>query len=317
MMEEDEELRTVTLASNVMTKAKLVHGKQFVFNCKVKSPHHLVNADGLTDSGATGSCVSKSFAQLHQLQRIPLDKPVRLRLGDGVTGQVLTHAALIPVFHDDHFSEELFYVVDMKGYDLIFGMPWLSKHNPHIDWKRNTMTFDDPDCFADCLQHGEPAVVRSKNHKKAYTAPFLYAFHTGHDVHQVSGYAAARMLERPDHQAIWVYPHHFSELDEEAPTEDKETKAAFAALFKLDFAAFTQEDFDKFHDKISQPDKDPAEVLKQLPEWLHHELPIFTMKRDTCLAPHRPGIDHEIILKEGKFPAQRMYGLSQIGRAHV
>ena len=311
--EEERELRTVTLTSNTLldAKVKLVHGRQFMFNSKVKSPHgNLVNADALTDSGATGSCVSKSFAQQHKLQKIKLDKSVRLKLGDGVTGQVLTQAALIPVYHGDHFSEELFYIVDMKGYDLIFGTPWLAKHNPHINWKHNTMTFDDSDCFRDCLLHGVAVIVHSKAYKK-YVAPTLSsnAFHVGHDIHLVSGYIAARMAKRNNHQTVWVYPYHFEDL--ENATEDDDMKTAFAALFNLDFAAFTQEDFDKFHDKISQPDKTPEEILKALPEWLHHELPIFSMRKDTCLAPHRPGVDHEIVLEDGKFPAQRMYGLSR------
>jgi hypothetical protein len=74
----------------------------------------------------------------------------------------------VPVQHGDHHSEELFYEVDMKGYDLIFGLLWLEDHNPHIDWQDWTMTFNNKQCYANCLIKGEQVTVRSSRHKKSY-----------------------------------------------------------------------------------------------------------------------------------------------------
>ena len=32
-------------------------------------------------------------------------------------------------------------IVPLHGYDLILGMPWLTNHNPHIDWRTRTLSF--------------------------------------------------------------------------------------------------------------------------------------------------------------------------------
>lgn len=300
----------IELQANTIDKSQaLIPGRQFVFNCKVKTAQgNAVNAEGLTDSGATGNCVSDSYAQRTKLQRLKLQRRLRLKLGDGVTGQTVTHAALVPVYHGDHYSEELMYVIDMKGYDLIFGTPWLEKHNPRICWRKHTMTFDDDDCFADCLIHGKPVVIHSKNHKKA--APTVLAALVGKDIFDISGRAATAMLCRQGHQAIWMLPEHFERLEGDEPLND-DVKAAFRSLFTMDLAAFTQDDIDKFHNKMNLPERSPDEIRKMLPDWLHDFVHMFNMKNDQALPPYRRGVDHEIVLEDGKFPAQRMYGLSR------
>jgi hypothetical protein len=53
----------------------------------------------------------------------------------------MTHGVMVPVQHGDHQCEELFYEVEMKGFDLIFGLAWLEDHNPHIDCCMRTKTF--------------------------------------------------------------------------------------------------------------------------------------------------------------------------------
>lgn len=90
------------------------------------------------------------------------------------------------------------------------------------------------------------------------------------------------MVKRRDYQSIWLYPHHFDALDKD---EDEDTRQTFAALFNVDFAAFTQEDFEKFHQKISAPDCSTAEVMKLLLDWLQDNVPIFTMQKDQSLPP--------------------------------
>ena len=33
-------------------------------------------------------------------------------------------------------------IVGLGRPQVVLGMPWLTKHNPHIDWKKKTMTLD-------------------------------------------------------------------------------------------------------------------------------------------------------------------------------
>jgi hypothetical protein len=114
-----------------------------------------IYTEGLTNSGATRNCALKSFAQRHSLRTFALRKPLQLRLGDGALAkQSITRGVMVLVQHGDHQSEELFYEVDIEGFDLIFRLPWLKDHNPHIDWRMRTITFDDKQCFANCLVKG-------------------------------------------------------------------------------------------------------------------------------------------------------------------
>ena len=34
-------------------------------------------------------------------------------------------------------------IVDLGRPQVVLGMPWLTKHNPHIDWEKKTMTLDE------------------------------------------------------------------------------------------------------------------------------------------------------------------------------
>ena len=33
-------------------------------------------------------------------------------------------------------------IVDLGRSQVVLGMPWLTKHNPHIDWEKKTVTLD-------------------------------------------------------------------------------------------------------------------------------------------------------------------------------
>jgi hypothetical protein len=308
--------REVQLSDNTMMKGKqLVHGQQFVFKCKATTPSGVVNTEGLTDSGATGNCASRSFARQHRLDTFPLKQPLKLRLGDGAVSQsAITHGVLIPIAHGGHHSEELFYLVDMNGYDLIFGMPWLEDHNPHIDWRDRTMSFRDEHCFANCLAKGQPVLVHSSRHKKKKRVVETNPAYAMFDIHHVSGRAAAMMAKRAGHDAIWLHPHELSQLSRHSEDPKRlEARRLFASLFSVDMNAMTQEDFDKFYDKLHAPAKSRDEVLRRLPDWLHDMAHHFNPDPAvTDLPPRRPGIDHSIDIVPGsKHPSARMYGVSR------
>jgi hypothetical protein len=179
----------------VVNGKELVNKQQFVFKATVATSQGTVNTEALTDSGATGNCASRSFTQQHKLQTFALKKPLQLRLGDGIVGQTITHGALIPLSHGDHQSEELFYMVEMSGYDLILGMPWLEEHNPQIDWRDRTMSFCSEHCHANCLLKGEPVLVYSSRHckKRNVKEDTSNAAYASMDIEKISGLGAAAM----------------------------------------------------------------------------------------------------------------------------
>jgi hypothetical protein len=87
----------------------------------------------MIDSGSTADFISLVFANQHQLPLLPLKPPLTVHLADGTkhscNRQVLCHIT------SGHLRESLYLPsIPLDGYDIIFGQPWLRRHNPSIDW---------------------------------------------------------------------------------------------------------------------------------------------------------------------------------------
>ena len=81
--------------------------------------------------------------------------PQLVQFAGGHTQQCTSRTAPITV-SIDHYQERLeFDVTDLAHYDVIIGIPWLRKHNPHIDWRMNQIT----------MNMGNKVIVLETNHK--------------------------------------------------------------------------------------------------------------------------------------------------------
>ncbi|KAG9375928.1 hypothetical protein A1F94_013194 [Pyrenophora tritici-repentis] len=299
-----------------MVKGKqLVQGQQFVFKCKVATSNSYIDTEALTDSGATGNCISTLFAQRHNLPTFRLKQPCNYDLATAISPWRLSHGVLAPISHAEHVSEELFYSVPMTTYDFIFGTSWLEEHNPHIDWRKN-YAFQQRALLrqlptqrraSHCSQQSTPT-GRSKAKERNPT-------YANMDIHHVSGEAAAALASRPENGTIWLYPHDFEQLDkDDSDDADERAQASrvFASLFAMDMDALSQEDIDKFHQKLNSPAKTRDEVLDKLPEWLHDLAHRFNPDPATTDLPARRGaVDHSIdIIPGSKHPNAKMYGIN-------
>ena len=47
----------------------------------------------------------------------------------------MTHEAVINIYFKGHKERVIMDVCNLGKADLILGMPWLSQHNPEIDWE--------------------------------------------------------------------------------------------------------------------------------------------------------------------------------------
>jgi hypothetical protein len=106
-----------------------------VFDCLVQGKP----ARAMLDSGATRNFLSHSFVRKHQLPTSTLQNPLRVRLADG---SIMKTAECLPAasFKVGVYGENLDLVLaQIDAFDLILGKPWLTKHNPTIDWTTNTI----------------------------------------------------------------------------------------------------------------------------------------------------------------------------------
>ena len=72
-----------------------------------------------------------------------MPKPIKVRNIDGTynKGGSITEKCLINLTINGRTITEWFYVTTLGDQNLIFGLPWLTKYNPIIDWKEKTLEF--------------------------------------------------------------------------------------------------------------------------------------------------------------------------------
>jgi hypothetical protein len=96
----------------------------------------------LVDSGASQNYCCTQFMQRAGIKGPTLLSDETVMLGNG-TRQKVTHLLPDLTVSIENYKQRLAcYATDLGGqYDLILGKPWLAMHNPHIDWEKNTVTF--------------------------------------------------------------------------------------------------------------------------------------------------------------------------------
>ena len=99
----------------------------------------------MIDSGASGNFVSKTLVQSIDLPTRTKKDYYRLQLIDGSSlsaGKVDEETFPLPMSIQRHHEEFAFDVVEMATHNVILGIPWLKKHNPIINWKKEVLTFE-------------------------------------------------------------------------------------------------------------------------------------------------------------------------------
>src|SRR5215469_6394837 len=109
-----------------------------------------VQANALVDSGATGSCINQDFVDRHQLpiKELPIRMPVynadgTLNESGSIKGFVEARMTI-----GGHSERIELAVTNLGKTDVFLGLDWLRYHNPSVDWKESTITFDR--CPAKC-----------------------------------------------------------------------------------------------------------------------------------------------------------------------
>ena len=107
----------------------------------------------LVDSGANGNFVSSTWVEAFSAKALDRVSSKQITFANGQSGfsqAMLPAARLKCQGHQEKLSLD---IIDLHGYDAILGKPWLTKHNPEIDWKRHLVTFQKGD-RAKLIVHG-------------------------------------------------------------------------------------------------------------------------------------------------------------------
>ena len=102
-----------------------------------------VTTTALIDCGATGNFINPSFVSCLLLPSRAILPLQAFNVDGTVNKQGWITAATTIHCQATNFKDDLtLMIVDLGCAQVVLGMPWLMKHNPHIDWEKKTMTLN-------------------------------------------------------------------------------------------------------------------------------------------------------------------------------
>ncbi|HXJ96583.1 MAG TPA: retropepsin-like aspartic protease, partial [Terriglobia bacterium] len=119
---------------------------------------------GLLDSGSQGSCVNKALSTDALTDHREKATPTTMIIADGhdsPAGPIIQYNSVkIRIAGQE---EQLALDTASLSHPIILGMPWHKRHNPKIDYPRNTMTFDSEYCRKHCHHYGRTVPLHPKD----------------------------------------------------------------------------------------------------------------------------------------------------------
>ena len=181
------------------------------------------NGSAMIDSGASTQFIDLDFVLRNNLPLTLKAKPETLIVVDGREAEnQLTHTCTLDLTVDQHLETLTFQVTKLAGWNMILGKIWLKRHNPVIDWTKNTLTFGSGYCQAHCLptRPPQPANPPVTTYKIAMISRAAFRLATAQEDSQVFLLAMSTTQEptdpvkHPDYPANLVPSqyHHFLPL---------------------------------------------------------------------------------------------------------
>ncbi|XP_057696537.1 retinoic acid receptor RXR-gamma-B isoform X2 [Corythoichthys intestinalis] len=182
----------------------------------LSSPVFSLQQKALIDSGSDTNLLNMDLANQLGLQLIKMPSPLEAVALDGSPLWRVTHCTPIiqMEFPSRHIESISFHVYASPHEPLVLGLPWLRRHNPHIDWDTGTVVSWSPSCDMTCITHSlvktqvaSTTLIEQKNEQAEFPAfdkvPACY-----HDLKQVFNKSKATSLppHRPHDCAINLHP---------------------------------------------------------------------------------------------------------------
>ncbi|KAI1508200.1 rve multi-domain protein [Pyrenophora tritici-repentis] len=248
-------------------------GQQLVFKGIISShrssPQHV---EIMGDTGCASLFIDSSHARAHKYDLISLSQPATLELADGSLVAGVTHMARVTVTFGTHTEDVLAYVTKLSGVQMILGTPWFQTHEPRVNWKDMSLSFDSEHCLINCIHDHRPCHTQSSRHHKQPLPQVpdpcrKVARHPKApppiDVAFISSRVAAAAVCHDQDICITSYDEigRIAELSDKEWEDTQHLRAAGAKVLP--------EDYEKFRDKMERPHMTRQEILKRLPKVLH------------------------------------------------
>jgi len=96
-----------------------------------------VTVKALLDSGATEMFMDRKMVARHKFKLQKLKRPVAVRNVNGTSNSTreIMHQVEVNMYYKGHVERIRIDICDLGKTDIILGMPWLTAHNPEINWE--------------------------------------------------------------------------------------------------------------------------------------------------------------------------------------
>ena len=137
-------------------KEEELEGNHLVISCIINqnSPNN-VPIHALIDCGATGyAFVDDEFARYHSLPRYHVKTERELEGIDRrpIQSENITHMTKISLSINGHEERLPAFITHLGYYPLVFGKPWLKRHDVSIRFATDTVIFDSSYCLNNCAE---------------------------------------------------------------------------------------------------------------------------------------------------------------------
>jgi hypothetical protein len=153
-MKDPNEWLFAILRDQMPVQLRSVDSKSLMVHLHLFPAQNNIIVTALINNGCSGyAFIDRNFTLTHGISTFLLPHPQQIRLADGTVSDTITQYAVIPISMSGHQENCLFFVTKLaQSTPTILGLPWLQHHNPNINWKDLSITFDKNGCKDHCLQ---------------------------------------------------------------------------------------------------------------------------------------------------------------------
>lgn len=137
-----------------MSQTSVFPPQRFLLSASLCCSGQSLPLSALIDSGAEESFIDSNLAKQMRIPTEALSFPLEAR---GLNGHHLAQVQrrtrpVTLILAGNHHETIPLHLMNNSVSPVVLGLPWLKKHNPHIDWSRGRVLSWSPHCHADCLR---------------------------------------------------------------------------------------------------------------------------------------------------------------------
>jgi hypothetical protein len=263
-----------------------MEGKHLVITCSLAVKKKVILTHALIDCGATGiAFIDQDFACHHQipLQELKKKKEVEVIDGRPIESGDITHIAKVGMKIQQHKKQLPMFITKLGHYPIVLGIPWLRLHDVAVHVASNTVTFGSQYCITH--RHDTSVTVQG-------------------------------IVEEPPEPVYQDKEIFEPKIRPPRPFQGNIVMLNGASFFRTvkkgNLTVYKTSLYD-INKAIEAQDLKERPLQEMVPEQYHEFFPLINVVLADRLPPHRPGIDHEVGLKDRETPTWgALYSMSRV-----